>query len=224
MSGTGSPRAGAGAEPAHPADLLLLIDMDADTDFWVSLAGPTLSRLFPTVGGLRRIVESVVDLPWLRFTTPGTYLANHPPVAEVQFGQDTADGRFDGYSSWAEKRSSQELWTLLEQSRLYSMQARALSGRSTMEELGMEGLGLEELGMERPPADEAEALREAFERRIRGLSTTHFGMAEPIMNRTRLRTAREILEGSRDAALRALHSAGGVNPAPPPPTANQGFQ
>lgn len=204
--------AGAGGSNAAAQDLLLLIDMDADDEFWVGLAGTGplgrgLGRVFPTVGGLRRIVESVADLPWLRFTTPGRYLAAHEPVGDISFGQDTADGSFDGLSSWAEKHSSQELWTLLEHSRLYSMQARELLRRAEGER------ARDNTGEDGVPAGRrraADLLQDALELRLRALSTTHFGMSAPVMNVTRLQTGYRLLVRSRAAAREALEMTGGA--------------
>ncbi len=109
-----------------PADLLLLIDMDADDEFWVGFDVPLLRGRFSTVSGLRGLVENVADLDYLRFTTPGEYLDAHPPVGDITIGQDTADGSFDGHSSWAEKWSNHHLWTGLERARILELQARRL--------------------------------------------------------------------------------------------------
>ena len=90
-------------------DLLLLIDMDADDEFWVGLDVPVLSGRFSTISGLKGLVEDVAGLDYVEFTTPGRYLENHSPLRSISFGQDTADGSFDGLSSWTEKWSNHAL-------------------------------------------------------------------------------------------------------------------
>ncbi|MCS6992451.1 MAG: hypothetical protein N2117_01630 [Anaerolineales bacterium] len=154
----------------QPHDLLLLIDMDADDEFWAGFDIPLLKGRFSTISGLRGLVENVADLEYVRFTTPGRYLETHPPLQTVIIGQDTADGSFDGLSSWAEKWSNHQVWTLLERARLREWQTCHLSGNS-------------------PPASIQQLLNESFETRLRLLSTTHFGMSAPIMNRAREQTA-----------------------------------
>lgn len=175
-----------------PCDLLLTVDMDADDDFWYGIKAPPLDLLWSSLRGLEGLLKNIDGLDFLRFTTPRAYLESHPPVGEVCFGQDTADGSFDGYSSWAEKWENQQLWTGIERSRLMEAQTRRL-----METTGR-----------LPRAEEIEALlSRSFEERLRSLSTTHFGMASPIMNLTRLRTAATMIGASVDAAAGAFDIA-----------------
>lgn len=152
-----------------PQDLLLLIDADADDVYWTGYDWPIVRRL-STAAGLQGLVQSVADLDYLTFTTPYDYLRDHPPVAGVSFGQDTADGSFDGMASWAEKWSNHHLWTGIERSRLLELHARRMSNA--------------EMG-----GDIAAHLNAAFEARLRALSTTHFGLAAPVMNTHRLNAA-----------------------------------
>jgi hypothetical protein len=56
----------------------------------------------------------VKDLPYVAFTTLQDYLDDHPPVGSFYFGQDTADGSFNGYNSWAEKFAIHRYWTRIE--------------------------------------------------------------------------------------------------------------
>jgi hypothetical protein len=173
---------------AQPQDLLLLIDMDADDEFWVGFDIPLLSRFFSTAQGLRGLVENVADLDYVRFTTPDRYLADHPPVGAVTIGQDTADGSFDGLSSWAEKWSNQRLWTGLERARILALQtARLLEGHSQPE---IEAL-----------------LTKSFEACLKILSTTHFGMAAPVMNLTREVVARDLVAQAVNMASDAFEQA-----------------
>lgn len=172
----------------RPADLLLLIDMDADDEFWVGYDVPLLRGRFATISGLAGLVASVADLPYLRFTTPGAYLDGHPPVGEVRFGQDTADGAFDGYSSWAEKWSNHALWTELEQARILDLHTRRL----------LDG---------QIPPDVQSLLDASFEARLKLLSTTHFGMAAPVLNVTREATGRNLAASAVQAARQAFDRA-----------------
>ena len=157
-------------EMDEPRDLLILIDADADDEYWVGYDWPLVRRLLTAAQGLHGLVNSVADLEYLTFTTPHDYLAGHEPVAEVCIGQDTGDGSFDGYTSWAEKWSNHALWTGIERSRILCQQSRALGGTDADDEM---------LGH----------LNAAFEARLRALSTTHFGLACPVMNQSRLNAA-----------------------------------
>jgi hypothetical protein len=174
-----------------PSDLLILIDMDADDEFWYGFDVPVISKMYSTGRGLAGLIESVKDLDYVSFTTPSEYLKDHKPVNEISFGQDTADGSFDGMASWAEKWSNQELWTGIERSRILELQTRRL---------------LEMNGISNDPEIEGHLSR-AFELRVRALSTTHFGMAAPVMNVTRLNTAKRLVAESVASAGKAFELA-----------------
>lgn len=171
-----------------PQDALLLIDMDADDEFWVGFDMPLLKGRFSTASGLRGLVENVLDLDYVKFTTPGEYLDGHRPVGSIVIGQDTADGSFDGHSSWAEKWSNHRLWTGLERARILELQTRRL----------LDG---------QAPALIQALLDESFEARLKILSTTHFGMAAPVMNVTREAVGRDLVQCAVDAAARAFELA-----------------
>jgi hypothetical protein len=173
----------------EPRDLLLLIDADADDEYWWGFDWPIVSRLLATARGIRGLIESVRDLDFVAFTTPGEYVKTHPPMGVISIGQDTADGSFDGFSSWAEKWSNHRLWTGVERSRIVELQTRRL-----MRSLGADGVRGE---MER-------LLEDSQESRMRSLSTTHFGLASPVVNRTRLQTVSELLRESVEQASRAF--------------------
>jgi hypothetical protein len=177
----------------QPQDLLLLIDMDADDEFWVGYDAPLLKGRFSTAGGLKGLVESVAGLGYLEFTTPGRYLNDHAPLKEIVIRQDTADGSFDGLSSWAEKWSNQRLWSGLERARILDLQTRRLLGEAI------------------PPPVQA-LLDEAFEARLKLLSTTHFGMASPVMNLTREGIARALVDRAVQCAGQAFQAAAGAAP------------
>lgn len=158
-------------------DLLVLIDMDADDEFWTGLRVPVVGRLSSTARGLGAIVRSVADLPFLRFTTPGDYLDSHPPRRVIRLDMDTADGSFDGYASWAEKWENHCLYSSIDSTR-----RRLWAGGTRDEAPASEGL-------------------------LRALSTTHFGLAAPVMNVSRLRAAQGIVRAAaRQAAGRLERS------------------
>lgn len=176
-----------------PQDLLLLIDMDADDDFWMGFKVPLLYGRFSTISGLKGIVESVTDLGYVCFTTPGRYLNDHKPLKRIVIRQDTADGSFDGYSSWAEKWSNQRLWTGLERARILELQTRRLLANNL-------------------PIEINTLLNESFEARLRILSTTHFGLAAPVMNLAREQMASTLVQRAVESAATAFL---GASPAIP---------
>lgn len=180
----------------EPQDFLLLFDQDADDQFWYGFDAPSgVKRHFSTARGLQGLVEDTRGLDYVVFTTPAAYLHDHAPVKTVSFGQDSADGSFDGLSSWAEKWSNHRLFTGLERARLLELQTRRLQAETGLQ------------------TQESEAhLAAAFEDRIRLLSTTHFGMAAPVMNLTREGIARDL---TRDAVKHAAAAFAAVTaPAP----------
>jgi len=159
----------------EPHDLLLLIDMDADDSFWEGFDVPLLKKVYPTINGLQGLVDSILDLDYVRFTTPGDYIDCHSALTEVTIHQDTADGSFDGMASWAEKWSNQRLWTGLERGRLLELQSRRLLSETISQE-------------------DVELYKELREVRLKITSTTHFGMSAPIMNLTRETIARDYVQ------------------------------
>ncbi len=171
----------------NPRDIMLLIDMDADDEFWIGFDVPILKKHFSTAGGLKGLVEGVADLDYVEFSTPCRYLKDHEPVGEISIGQDTADGSFDGIASWAEKWVNQKLWTGIERSRILEQQIRHL-----MRDIG------------KVPKEVEVLLDKSHDSRLKALSTTHFGMAAPIMNVTRLGTGRDIVRDSVDKARQAF--------------------
>lgn len=165
-----------------PCDMLLVFNMDADDEFWFGYLNRILSKDGKPVfdDGMYALAKSAAKLPYVEFTTPYEYMKSHKPKATVSCALDLADGSHDGYSSWAEKHENTELWSLVEQSRRYCRLAKALG------------------------ADEADkALRDSLEKRILVLSTTHFGLASPVMNKTRLKRGEELAQSSLVAAKAA---------------------
>ena len=101
-------------------DLFIFINMDADAIFWESLDIPFIGGRLANTDGIKGLVTEVSDLDYIVFDTPGGYINNHAPVGKIEFTQDTADGNFTGYSSWAEKPYNRKIWTAIERSRALS--------------------------------------------------------------------------------------------------------
>ena len=173
-----------------PRDLLLVIDMDADDEFWSGLDIPVLSRLFASLDGLKRMVQSIAGLRYLRFTTPGEYMKDHEPAGTITVNQDTADGSFDGLSSWAEKWDNTALWSIIQDSRKIAEAASYLSGSLDLSD----NTAIRSL------------LHRCLETRVLAQSTTHFGMASPVMNSDRLQKGRLMAEESLDNARKAVYA------------------
>ena len=150
-------------------DLFLFVNMDADAIFWESLDLPLLKNRLANTDGIRGLVREVCDLPYVVFDTPGGYLKTHAPVGTLRFTQDTADGNFTGYASWAEKPYNRKIWTAIERSR-------------TAAKARPDGV--------------------AFLDRVRLLSTTHFGLATPVLNIERERAANALAERLRASVIR----------------------
>lgn len=151
-------------------DVLIFINFDADAEFWTGTELPPALKWLPNTGGIDQLVASVADLDFVTFSNVSDYLAGHPPVGTVSFSQDTADGSFNGYNSWAEKASASDYWTRIERNR------QAHRKISRIMTLAGE--------MRMPPALKA-LLHDAFETRLRALSTTNFGLATPFLSRPR---------------------------------------
>ena len=146
-------------------DLFIFINMDADAIFWETLdIGPLTGKIANT-DGIHGLVEEIADLPYIVFDTPGGYLKYHKPAGEISFTHDTADGNFTGYASWAEKPFNRKIWTRIER-------ARAMASVNSKDD----------------------RLSPSFDSRILLLSTTHFGLATPVLNIQREKTALELSE------------------------------
>lgn len=143
-------------------DVFLFLNTDADSFLWEPMAVPQPLQKLPCFGGIGSYIDEVADLDFVRFDTPGGYLEAHAPAADVSFGEDVADGNLSGYMSWSEKPFNRLIWSRLER-------ARAMARLS-----------------------ERDSASPSFETRVRLLSTTHFGLASPVMNVTREQKAMEL--------------------------------
>ncbi len=163
-----------------PGDALIFINFDADDEFWFGYDLPAPLRRLPNTSGLEGLIREIAGLEYVRCTTPWQYLEAHPPVGRISFGQDTADGSFNGYASWAEKAGTPETWTeIMRDRRLHS---------------GYAGLPLV------PDHRDLQVhLEQAYELRLRLLSTTHFGLATPFLASDRERELSRLMRNLRDA-------------------------
>lgn len=195
----------------NPADLLLLLDMDADDTFWAGMAPRGLRRLFPSFAGLESLIRSIADLPYLRFIRPSDYLNSHEGRQTVHLGQDLADGAFDGFASWAEKWDNHDLWEKVMRSRTLWQQAKErviashhLPSTSADDFYAWSGV---------LPAELQEIAQNAIATRLRTLSTTHFGLSAPVMNTHRLEVAHQMADEAIEEAQRLLSAVEAITTA-----------
>ena len=160
-------------------DVLVFINFDADSEFWTGadrLKWP-LNQL-PNTRGLEGLIKEVQNLNYVRFTTVNDYLTDHGPAGSVTFSQDTADGSFDGYNSWSEKRTATDYWTrIVEARRIHSTAEKFIP---LLSDTDFES-------QVRPLLDKAYILR------MKALSTTNFGMATPYVAPQRRQAMEDIL-------------------------------
>lgn len=162
-------------------DLLIFINMDADGIFWESLDLPVVGSAIANTDGIHGLVKEVADLPYIVFDTPGNYIKTHKPLGKIDFTHDTADGNFTGYASWAEKPYNRKIWTAVERSR---MTAKVTAKKDS----------------EAP----------SFKDRVLLLSTTHFGLATPVLNIQREKKADALKESIITSELNALSKEAGI--------------
>ncbi|MBR5545217.1 MAG: glycosyl hydrolase family 57 [Clostridia bacterium] len=144
-------------------DLFLFINMDADAIFWETIDLGKFTGKIANTDGIHGLVSEVADLPYVVFDTPGGYIKTHKPIGKIEFTHDTADGNFTGYASWSEKPFNRQIWTRIERARAIS---KVTSDRD----------------MHSP----------SFKNRVLLLSTTHFGLATPVLNIQREKTALQL--------------------------------
>lgn len=146
------------------SDVFLFLNTDADSFLWEPMAVPGPLQKLPCFGGIGGYIDEIADLDFVRFDTPGGYLKTHAPAGDIFFGHDVADGNLSGYMSWSEKPFNRLIWTRLERARMMARLA------------------------------ESDGASPSFETRVRLLSTTHFGLASPVMNLSREQKALELTE------------------------------
>ncbi len=109
-------------------DVLVFINMDADSELWYGLKMPPIVRRMPNMGGLAGLLSEIGNMDCVVFDTPWNYLKTHSPKRDVSFGHDLADGNFDGFSSWSEKPFNRLIWTRLDRTRAFSRAGSADAG------------------------------------------------------------------------------------------------
>lgn len=157
------------------SDLLLFINMDADAMFWETIELGSFTGKVANTDGIHGLVEEVSDLPYVVFDTVGSYLKTHESKGNIDFTQDTADGNFTGYASWSEKPFNRKIWTSIEK-------ARAMAKVTAKTDYDSP----------------------SFDDRIKLLSTTHFGLATPVLNIQRENTAIELADSITEKELSAM--------------------
>ena len=162
-------------------DVLLFINMDADAIFWESMNLPVIGNRLANTDGIHGLVKEIADLPYVVFDTPGNYIKTHKPLGDIDFTHDTADGNFTGYASWSEKPYNRKIWTAVERSR---MMAKVTA--------------------------EKDILAPSFRDRVLLLSTTHFGLATPVLNIQREKKADALKESIILAESKALSKEKGI--------------
>lgn len=209
----------------QPRDMLIVLDMDADDSFWYGMARGLARTLVPSFGGLYYLMKNIAHLPFVEFMRPWDYLSTHPDVGELILGQDLADGAFDGYASWAEKYENYEIWTtiarareLWEEGKRHAERLHTAISHTAQEHTSREYAAKNTeavAGHAYTTSDWIAALPStmralalsAIAERLRALSTTHFGMASPVMNMTRLKKAREAANSALDLAKKFRDAA-----------------
>lgn len=162
-------------------DVLLFINFDADSDFWKGAGLNWPVNRLPNTRGLKGLIDEVSGLGYVKFTTLKDYLKAHRPAGTVSFQQDTADGSFDGYNSWAEKKQATDYWTRIAAARRVYQTVDTVAAR-----------------LNDPTLDHhlAPLLDKAYLKRLAALSTTNFGMATPFVapqrEKSMLRTLAEL--------------------------------
>ena len=159
-------------------DLLIFINMDADAIFWESMNLPVIGSKLANTDGIHGLVKEVADLPYVVFDTPGNYIKTHKPLGEIDFTHDTADGNFTGYASWSEKPYNRKIWTAIDR-------ARAMAKVNAKKD------------KDSP----------SFRDRVLLLSTTHFGLATPVLNIQREKKADALAESIIESERKALKAA-----------------
>lgn len=162
-------------------DLLLFINMDADAIFWESMNLPVVGNRIANTDGIHGLVQEVADLPYIVFDTPGNYIKTHEPLGNIDFTHDTADGNFTGYASWAEKPYNRKIWTAVERSR---MMAKVNAQK--------------------------DSLAPSFRDRVLLLSTTHFGLATPVLNIQREKKADALKQSILTSEFASLPKEKGI--------------
>ncbi|MEW5944938.1 MAG: hypothetical protein AB1742_01940, partial [bacterium] len=177
-----------------PGNALVYLNMDADAEIWTGGAAPSFLRWLPNVRGMWEFIEAVNRHEYAQFGRLGDYIEENAPAGELRLTQDTADGSFSGYGSWSEKAVNYRLWRIAERARWFErLSAAGMAAGGTAAEKRRK---IEELLYGRKDS--------YFESRLRVLSTTHFGLASPVIHPERLRVAFHFARTAYDRSREAL--------------------
>ena len=160
------------------SDLLIFVNFDADDAYWTGYDVPWHLSWLPNSGGLTELLEEVSGMENVEFTTLMDYLKTHPPMKKLSFGQDTADGNFNGYNSWSEKATSPLYWTKVIRDRRLSLLLAKIENTLKSNEF---------------PAALARDMEKSFDLRLRLQSTTNYGMSTPFVTGQREQTVESII-------------------------------
>jgi hypothetical protein len=126
-----------------------------------------------------------MDAPWVVPARLQDIVAEVAPSSTVTVRRDLADGAFDGFSSWTEKPVNHRFYTRVARSRLASRRAELLSGYA-------------------PSGQVQASLDAALDARLRTLSTTHFGLANPSLHIEREMAGEAVSNAAETQAASAL--------------------
>ena len=179
-----------------PGNALLYINMDADAPIWTGMGLPKFLNFVPNLRGLDEFIEVINKLDYAEFCKLGDYIENNPVVGEINIDLDTADGSHTGFNSWTEKWINYALWTVHQRGRRMGRAAEAL-----LQKGGAPGEALEKARelLTGPGLSNREC-------RVLATSTTHFGLASPLMCPDRLRVAFHFADSGARAASEALNT------------------
>ncbi len=163
-------------------DVLIFINFDADNEYWTGMNLPDIVKWLPNAGGLNQLIGDVSKLEYVKFTTLKEYIDTHDTVKDIYFGQDTADGCFNGYSSWSEKSYNSSTYTeIVNNRRQHSF---------------INKIFIEDIKSKIPDSIQTH-LDKSYKERMRLLSTTNFGLAAPFLARGREIRIKEIIDNMK---------------------------
>ncbi len=140
-------------------------------------------------------------LDFVEFTLLSDYVDTHPATESIELVGDMADGTGDGFQSWAEKDFNHTLATTIHQAREVTTRAEAL----------LDAVDTDTAAQARVHLDAA------LDARLLSLSTTHFGLAAPVLHPDRVASATAFA----DTALSEAQSALDLLTAALPPAAGE---
>ncbi len=161
-------------------DALIAVHFDADSESWLGFDNE--------LNALEAAGESFV-----KFTTLQEYYRRHSarPAGNVVLARDLADGVHDGWGSWSEKWINREVFTPIERARM-------------KDSATFELLRKVDRADRRAVLD---ARDEALTERLKSLSSTHFGLANPGLHPDRRAAALAQSAAAEAAADEALQLA-----------------